>query len=80
MKRPAPLDLKREEQRMRMWNDRHPSGTLVTLRTSADGSPDVLMETKTRSEAWLLGHGQAVVLVDGKSGGWALDRVTAVCK
>ena len=30
----------------------------------------------TRSEAWLLGSGHAVVKVDGFSGGYDLDRVT----
>lgn len=30
---------------------------------------------RTRSEAWNLGHGQAVVKVEGKSGGWMLERV-----
>lgn len=53
------------------WNEKHPEGTHVDLVLD-DGSR---MRTKTRSIAWNLGHGQPVVKVDGKSGGWLLSRV-----
>lgn len=33
------------------------------------------LRTRTRSIAWELGHGQAVVKVEGKTGGWELERV-----
>lgn len=42
---------------------------LVTLD---DGK---LWHTKTRSEAWELGHGQAVIALEGRSGGYDLARV-----
>lgn len=33
--------------------------------------------TKTRSEAWALGHGGVVVLLEGRSGGYDIDRIKA---
>ncbi len=42
------------------------------MLTEDDGSQT---ETRTRSIAWELGHGQAVVKVEGKSGGWILERI-----
>ena len=48
-----------------------PEGTPVML-TLDDGTKTF---TVTRSLPWQLGHGAWVVLVEGKSGGWALERV-----
>lgn len=48
-----------------------PVGTPVTVRMD-DGSD---LRTLTRSEPWLLGHGAAVIKVDGITGGYLLDRV-----
>lgn len=53
------------------WNTKYPEGTHVTLVLD-DGSK---LATKTRSIAWELGHGQPVVKVEGKTGGWLLSRV-----
>lgn len=53
------------------WNAAHPSGTPVTL-TKDDGST---IETATRSVAWALGNGEPVVLVEGITGCYALDRI-----
>lgn len=53
------------------WNAAHPIGISVTL-TLDDGRTIV---TTTRSEAWLLAHGQAVIAVEGKAGGWDLKRI-----
>lgn len=55
------------------WNALHPSGTRVTL-TLDDGTK---VDTRTRSEAWCLGDGTPVVLLEGKTGGWLLTRVDA---
>lgn len=49
------------------------AGTAVNV-TCDDGS---IWQTKTRSEPWQLGGGQWVVLLEGKAGGYSLDRVTA---
>lgn len=54
-----------------IFNKAHPPGTPVTVRRD---SGEVL-ETVTRSEAWVL-CGSAVVLVKGISGGYRLNRVT----
>jgi hypothetical protein len=52
-------------------NTKLPEGTSVLL-TLDDGSK---IATRTRSLPWQLGHGAWVVLVEGKTGGWALERV-----
>jgi hypothetical protein len=31
--------------------------------------------TKTRSEAWELGHGDAVVKIEGRTGGYDVERI-----
>lgn len=36
------------------------------------------LETRTRSKAWALGSGQVVVMVDGKSGGVAIDHLVVI--
>jgi NTP pyrophosphatase (non-canonical NTP hydrolase) len=53
------------------WNNRYPAGTPVTY-TLDDGR---MVETTTRSEAWRLADGSAVILVDGQSGAVAFERV-----
>lgn len=54
------------------WNQQHKVGCGVLVKLD-DGK---LWHTKTRSEAWTLGGGQPVVMLDGKSGGYDLSRVT----
>jgi hypothetical protein len=53
------------------WNARHKIGTGVLVKLD-DGR---LWQTRTRSEAWNLGHGQPVVMLEGRSGGYDLSRV-----
>ena len=53
------------------WNRQWPAGTAVTLIDDLGRE----IETKTRSEAWPLGHGAPVVLVEGRSGGYMLGRL-----
>lgn len=55
------------------WNALHPIGTPVRY-TSVRGRPETARDTKTRSEAWVLGDGKtAIVKVDGVGGGVHLD-------
>ncbi len=61
------------EMSSREWNDTYPVGQPIAL-TEDDGS---LTYTQTRSAAWKLGDGVIVVLVSGKSGGYALNRIKA---
>ena len=63
------------------WNYYYPPGTKVQL-TNDDGE---IEETKTRSIAWLLGitstgtgAGTPVVLVEGRTGGYLLERIRPV--
>ena len=48
-----------------------PAGTAVKVLLD-DGS---WWHTKTRSLPWQLGHGQWVVSLEGKAGGYAFDRI-----
>ena len=56
------------------WNKKYPEGTQVML-TDDHGNEHL---TITRSIAWELGHGAAVVSVVGRAGGYSLDRVRAI--
>lgn len=58
------------------WNDAHPVDTSVVY-TPVKGRPEV-ERTATRSEAWTLGHGAAVVMVDGHPGGVSLEHLMVV--
>ena len=55
-------------------NTKLTEGTPVLL-TLDDGTA---LATRTRSKPWQLSHGAWVVLVEGKSGGWALERVEVI--
>jgi hypothetical protein len=57
------------------WNERYPIGTpVIAYPATRDDQP---LYTHTRSEAWTLGHGAAVVSVEGYTGGIALTHVDA---
>lgn len=62
------------EAEAKSWNDAHEIGTSVNL-TRDDGS---IFTTKTRTPAWALSSGDAVVSVVGISGGYLLSRVKAI--
>ncbi len=53
------------------WNESHPVGASVTVRRDNGDT----LHTQTRSEAWMLGR-RGVVLVDGISGCYTLERMT----
>lgn len=58
------------------WNAAHPVGTPVRywpIWPPIESVPAV--DTRTRSEAWALGDGTAVVMVEGRSGGVALSHI-----
>ncbi|MFE5090642.1 hypothetical protein ACFRCI_09605 [Streptomyces sp. NPDC056638] len=58
------------------WNARYPVGTpVVAYPGSRDGRH---LDTVTRTPAWTLGHGAAVVSVEGESGGICLTHVDPV--
>ena len=61
------------------WNAAYPVGTPVRyypIIPQIELCPPI--ETRTRSEAWTLGDGSVVVLVEGKSGGVHLSHVEVV--
>ena len=51
-----------------------PVGAAVIYRPIL-GSDDGKIKTKTRSQAWALGSGECVVMVDGRNGGVSLSNV-----
>lgn len=57
------------------WNARYPVGTHVAYYPVAE-RPDFQL-TSTRSEAWELGNGEAVVSVTGKPGGVSIRHLEA---
>lgn len=50
-----------------LFNERYPVGTKVRYFPVSNESGFV--ESKTRTPAWELGHGAAVVSIEGRSGG-----------
>jgi hypothetical protein len=68
------------------FNDRYPIGTPVIAypgirpeyakTIGSDSCPR--LETRTRSHAWNLGHGEPVVLVDDYAGGISLEHIDVV--
>ncbi|MEV4181658.1 hypothetical protein AB0J28_09445 [Streptosporangium canum] len=58
------------------WNATYPVGTPVLAWPGT--LKDEPMATRTRTPAWTLGHGAAVVSVEGRSGGIALTHVEPV--
>lgn len=63
------------------WNDRYPPGTPVVAypgvrpEDPTAASLCTRLETRTRSAAWNLGHGEPVVAVEGYAGGIALTHI-----
>lgn len=67
-------DIKALQKQVDDWNATHPVGTPVTrYKLIAPLSEPV--ETKTRSEAWIMGGHSAVVMVEGMAGGVLLESV-----
>ena len=73
MKRPNPEKLAKQAAD---WNASHPIGTPV-MRYKLINPLREGAETKTRSEAWVMGGHSVMVMVDGVSGGVLLDSVKA---
>lgn len=58
------------------WNERFPIGTPVKAYPGTFDDPP--LRTRTRSEAWELGHGDVVVKVEGHAGGICLSHVKPI--
>ena len=78
------MDRKRDARRRQLsgahtaesWNAAHSVGTAVRywpIYPPIGGVPPV--DTTTRSEAWALGDGSVVVLIEGRSGGVYLSHI-----
>lgn len=70
-RRPTVDDLNKQVD---AWNRHRPIGTKVLVRKD-DGS---VLETTTRSLAWLMGGHSAMIMVEGIAGGYRLDRVKPI--
>ncbi len=64
---------KDQQRRAHNWNLHYPVGTAVTV-TLDDGTKK---PTVTVCEAWVLGGHTAVILLDGITGAYNLERVEA---
>jgi len=71
MNRPNP---KAQQKIVDAWNAKHPIGTPVT-RYKLIGPLREPQETKTRSEAWVMGGHSAMVMVEGVAGGVLVESV-----
>lgn len=60
-----------QERDVKAWNRDYPEGTPVYVVKDLGE----VLETATRSVAWMAGGAHAMVLVDGISGGYILSRV-----
>lgn len=59
------------QDQLATWNAFHPPGSPCFVRMD-DGQE---IETRTRSQAWTLASGHPVVLLEGRTGAFRLDRV-----
>lgn len=68
------MSAKEQLRAVHAWNQKHTEGTkvIVTMDSGEEKS------TTTTSEAWLLGGHSAVVMLDGVSGCYSLNKVKAV--
>ncbi len=68
------MTAKRQQKLADDWNAAHPVGTPV-IRYRLISPPRYPMDTKTRSEAWLMGGHTAMVMVDGVTGGVLIESL-----
>lgn len=62
------------EKEAKDWNEKYPVGTSV-MRYKLINPLQEGNETKTRSEAWVMGGHSVMVMVEGVSGGVLLESV-----
>ena len=66
--------MKKQQKLVDDWNAKHPVGTAVTRYKLIKPLREP-QETKTRSEAWLMGGHTAMVMVEGIAGGVMVESV-----
>ncbi len=71
----APRRHQRSERRLQekvdAWNARNMVGTAIRYRDDHGK----IIDSKTRSEAWVLGGHNAVIMIDGRSGCYDFERI-----
>ena len=67
------MSAKEQLRAVHAWNKTHAEGTKVIVTLDSGDKK----ETNTTSEAWLLGGHSAVVMLDGVSGCYSLNKVKA---
>lgn len=63
-----------QEKEVQAWNDKYPVGQQVEVRKDLGE----IEQTRTRSEAWVLSGHTAVIMLEGISGAYLLNRVRAI--
>lgn len=66
------------EQIVKDWNKKNPVGTKVNYLSNSNLSNLKKVETKTRSQAWVMGGHSAMVMVESIAGGVSLDFVELI--
>lgn len=69
---PKPPSLASLQRQVRDWNTAHPLPGVPVIVRLDDGSEK---ETRTQTEAMILGGHSAVIMLDGISGAYSLNRV-----
>ncbi|PHR86014.1 MAG: hypothetical protein COA78_38470 [Blastopirellula sp.] len=58
----------------KQFTKQYPVGTKVSYQDDFSGTHQTII----RSEAWELGHGDVVVKIEGRSGGYDIERITPI--
>jgi hypothetical protein len=81
------METSEKRMRTRPKPPKKPRGFDRPAEDLPEGTPVLLVNdlglyelTKTRSLPWKLGHGELVVMVEGRSGGYAFDRIWVASK
>jgi len=70
----TPPTPQQQQSEVNRWNALYKTGQSVSVRLD-DGSEK---PTKTNSDAWLLSGHTAVIMLEGISGAYSLERVRAI--
>ncbi|HYU99913.1 MAG TPA: hypothetical protein VE977_13880 [Pyrinomonadaceae bacterium] len=70
----AKKNQRNQQKLVEQWNAKYPTGTPVT-RYRLINPLEIPEDTKTRSEAWLMGGHTAMVMVEGVAGGVMVESV-----
>jgi hypothetical protein len=75
--KPTKQELRRQlDEQRNAWNERYPLGSSIVIRPPNQASDP--RETRTRSQAWVVGGASVMVMVEGAPGVVAIDDIESV--